>query len=143
MRDGLRIGQSRTDGIGGALDDDAMKGAIKARVALHIEFLDDLLRREIAAWRIMLMQRMHRHASGKGACGPCQRGSEGIMSLIGNADPIHRAEHDGLLRAEDDNTPAAQRQVIHTLHRIISHRRTQRRCGINIKGGEAQRLRCE
>ena len=71
------------------------------------------------------MQRMNRHTGRHGACGLGECCAEGIVAFIGNADPIHGAENDGLICTEKDNATTTQRHFIHTLHRIISHCRTE------------------
>ena len=85
----------------------------------------------------MLMQRMHGNASRDGACRLSERRTESVVAFIGDADPIDCTEHDGLLSTKKHDATAAQREIIHALHWVIGHRGTQRRCSIDIKGGEA------
>jgi hypothetical protein len=116
-----------------------MKVSVKSRISRHADFLEHLLRREIAARRIVLMQRMHRHAPRHRARRLRQFRAKDVMPLVRDPNPIHRAQHNRLPRPEDDHPPAPQRQFIKPLHLIIRHRRAQRRRCIDIKSGELNR----
>ena len=93
-----------------------MKGALEAAVVLQPQLANQTLGGEIAAGRVVLVQGVHGHAIGRGAGRLGQRGPKGILPLVGDADPVDRTEHDRLLRPQQHDAPAAQRQLTEPLH---------------------------
>ena len=116
-----------------ASDHEALEVSFKAGVPLYPELLDQFLRREVAARCVVLVKRMNGDAVGGGAGGLGEGDAEGVMAFVGDADPVDRAEHDRFARTRDHHTTAAQRQVIEALNRVVGHRRTQRRGGVDIE----------
>jgi len=114
-----------------------MEGAVETRVTLHAKFSDDLFGREIASGRIVLMHRMHGHAGRHGPGRLGEFGAKRLVPLVGDADPVHRAEHDRLLRARQHDPAAAERQVVEALDGVVGHGRPERRRGVDIEGGDA------
>ena len=84
---------------------------------------------------------MHRNAIARRARGLRQPFAKLVVPFVGDADPVNRAHDDRFPRADDHDAPAAERQFVEPFHRIVSHRRTQRRCGIHIKRRDFDALR--
>ena len=118
-----------------------MEISLEARVSLNAEFLDQLLRREIAARGIVLVEGVDGHAVGGGARGVSEGEAEGVMAFVGDADPVDRAEDNRVARPRDHDTAATQRQVIEALDCVVRHRRTQGRGSVDVEGRYLDRCR--
>jgi hypothetical protein len=134
--DGLGVWQRGADGFGGVLDDAAVEVAGEAGVAIDLEFLDEFFGGEIAAGGVVLMEGVDGDSFGGGAGGFGESGAEGVVCLIGDADPIDCAEHNGLLGAGDDDAAAAQGQFIEAFDGIVGHGGSQGWGGIDVEGGD-------
>lgn len=134
--DGLSIRQCGADGFGGVLDDAAMEVAGEAGVAFDSEFLDEFFGGEVASGGVVLMQGVNGHSIGGGASGVSESGAEGIVPFIGDTDPIDGTKHDGLFGTGDDDAAAAEGQFIEAFDGVIGHGGSQRRCGVDVEGGD-------
>ena len=138
MRHRLCPWQGLAHRVGHASDDLTLKRAFEPAIVGEAHFADQTLRREIAAGSIVLVYSMHRHAIRR-RCGRLgQRGSKGILSLVGDADPVHCTDRDRLPCPQQHDAPAAQRHLIDPFHRVIGHRRSHRRRGVHVESCQAQ-----
>ena len=133
--------QGTGDPFRGAGDDEAVEIPLEAWVSLNAEFLDQFLRREVAAWGVVLMERMDGDAVGGGASGFGEGEAEGVMAFVGDTDPVDRAEYDWVARARDHDAAATQRQVIEALYGVVRHRRTEGRGSVDIERRYLDRCR--
>ena len=129
----LRRRQRRADGVGGPLDDLAMKGPLEAAVVRHAQFTNDPLRREVATGGVVLVQGVHRHAVARSSRRLGQGVAKGILPFVGDADPVHGTEDHRLLCAEQDDAAAAERQFAQPQHGIVGHRRTDGRRRVHVE----------
>ena len=111
-----------------------MEVSFEAGVSLDAKLLDQFLGREVAARGIVLVERMDGDAGGGGAGGLGKGEAEGVMAFVGDADPVDRTEYDWVAGARDHDTATTQRQVIEALDRIVGHRRTEGRGGVDVEG---------
>ena len=63
------------------------------------------------------------------------------MGLIGNADPIYRAQNDGLVGAKQHDPARPQAKVPFVSNRIISHHAADGRSGVDVKDRKRQSAR--
>ena len=56
-----------------------------------------------------------------------------VVALVGDADPVDRAQDDRLAGAEDHDAPAAERQFVEPLDWVVRHRGTERRCRVDVE----------
>lgn len=114
-RDRPRAGQRGTERVARALDDLTVKTTFKTVAFANRQFLDQTLHREVATWRVMLMDGLDRHPLGHGPGRLRQFGAKGIVAFIGYADPINRATGrwaDPLLGARPRGIGASNRRCV-------------------------------
>ena len=117
-----------------------LEGALEIQ-RIDAGVLQDLLRAKIAVRGVVLMQRVDGDAGGHGVGRGGQRGPKQIVALVGNADPVHRAQHDGLAGAEQHDAPGAQAEVPGVGDRVVRHAAADGRGDVDVKGGHAQCIR--
>ncbi len=100
--------------------------------------VQDAFRGKVTVRGVVLMQRMHGHPVRRRGCAPGQGIAKGIVALVGNPDPVHRAKHDWLPCAQKDNASRPQPELPVIGHRIISHHRADGRGGVHVEGGHTQ-----
>ncbi len=60
---------------------------------IDARFVEDAFRREVTVRRIVLMQRMHGHPARRRDGGAGEGIAKGIVTFIGNADPVHGTKY--------------------------------------------------
>ena len=86
-----------------------MEAAIEPTKILQPEITNQPFGREITTGRVVLMQGVDRDAVARRAGGVRQRFPKLIVPLVGDADPVHRAQDDRLAGAKDHDAPATER----------------------------------
>jgi hypothetical protein len=86
--------------------------------------LEETLRAEIAARRVVLMQRVHRHTIHRRARAFGQGFPKRVMSLIADAHPVECAKHDWIASSQQYHTTRRERRddLLHRFHRAIAKR---------------------
>ena len=120
-------------------EDLALEAALEVQ-RVDAAVLQDLLRAEVAVRRVVLVQRVDGHAVGRGARGLGQGPAERVVALVGDAEPIHRAEDDRAAGAEQHDAARAQAEVPGVGDRIVGHAAADRRRGVDIERGELERV---
>ena len=138
MSERLRIWNRRPNCVRRSLNNLPMKVSFKPSVSLNIEFLDDFFRCEVTARCIMLMQCMDGDSLGHRARGFGEFAAKDIVTFVGNPDPIHCTQHNGLVRTKDHDSTATEREVVDAFDWIIRHRCAEWRSCIDIECGELQ-----
>ena len=144
---GRLCGRDRAlDRPGGPLHHVPVEAALEPAEVLQPEVADQPLGREVAPGRVVLVQGVDGDAVGGRAGGVRQPLAEQVVPLVRDADPVDRAQDDRLAGAEDHDAPAAERQLVEPLDRVIRHRRAQRRRRVHVErrdldGGRRRRLR--
>jgi hypothetical protein len=76
--------------------------------SIQPSFLKNSFRRKIALWSVMRVHCVQGNAGSRGASRPCQRLAKYIVTFVGNANPNHGAQDNGIPGTEQDDSPRSQ-----------------------------------
>jgi len=140
VRHRLRFLDRLADSRGSALDGPTCEIDVEHLVA-QAGAGQDIFRQKITARRVMLVQRMHRDAIDARARCLGQRLAPGLMAVIADPHPIHRAQHDGLSAGQQHQAARGQGilDLCHRRHCTIAQRCSQWRRGIDSESRNPQR----
>ena len=105
---------------------------------IHSLFEADLLRSEVADRRVVLMDGMDLHAVRRRPGRGRQRLLEGVLALVGDADPVHGAQHDRIAGAQQYDPPRPQRQVPGSFHPLVGQFTAHGRRAVHVEGQQLQ-----
>ncbi|MFO0001494.1 MAG: hypothetical protein ACK559_10205, partial [bacterium] len=99
----------------------------------HTGLAQDGLGTEVAFRGVVLVQGMHRHPVHRGARRGGPLPPKLIMPLVGDADPIHRAEHHRGPSHHHDDAARPQAEVPAVGDRVVGQARAHRRRGVDVE----------
>ena len=129
VRDRPRRATASLDGRGGAGDHVAGEVGVED-LAIDPVLGEQPVGREVAVRGVVLVQGVDAHPLRGRAGRLGQRRAELRLAVVADPDPVHRAEHDRLAVADQDDAPATER-VEDLLRRVVGHRAPDRRGGVD------------